>query len=248
VTSLAETWASLPLGGWLILLCAALLVGFSKTAIGGMAMVAVVLFAMVVPARDSTGSVLLLLLVGDVIAVWLYRHHADWKLIVSLILPVLAGIGIGAGFLYLVDDQVLRRTIGGILLALLLLGLWRDRLAAHRRSVAMGYGALAGFTTMVANAGGPAMSLYLLAAKYDKWRFLGTTSWFFFAVNLMKLPVSIGLGIVRPETALLALICVPAVLLGAWIGRLAITRIEQKLFEKLVTLFVAVSAVYLLIG
>lgn len=240
--------AGLPLWAWLVLVSCALLVGFSKTAIGGVAMIAVVLAAVVLPAKDSTGVALLLLLTGDLVAIWTYRHNVDWRLIGRLVLPVLLGIGLGALFLSWVDDLVLKRTIGAILLVLLLLGLWPDRVGAHRPAVAMGYGGLAGFTTMVANAGGPAMSLYLLAAKYDKWRFLGTTSWFFFAVNVTKLPVSIGLRIVRPDTALVAAVLVPVVLLGTWIGRLTIKRIEQATFDRLVTVFVVISAVYLVLA
>ena len=151
-------------------------------------------------------------------------------------------------FLNWVEGPILKRTIGAILLVLLLIGLWPDKLAASRPVVGMGYGWLAGFTTMVANAGGPPMNLYLLAAKYDKWRFLGTTAWFFFAVNLAKLPVSIGIGIVRPETALLAAWLAPVVLLGTWLGRVTIARIDQATFDRLITIFVAVSAIYLVIG
>ena len=240
--------AGLPFWGWVALVLCALLFGFSKTAIGGVSLLGVVLAAAVLPARDSTGVALLLLLAGDVVAVWTYRHDVDWRLIGRLVLPVLAGIALGATFLATVDDLVLKRTIGLVLLVLLLLGLWPDRLGVHRPAVAMGYGGLAGFTTMVANAGGPAMSLYLLAAKYDKLRFLGTTSWFFFAVNLTKVPVSIGLGIVRPATALIAAVLVPAVLLGTWLGRAVIKRIAQRTFERLITLFVALSALYLVLG
>lgn len=233
---------------WFVLVFCGLLIGFAKTAIGGVAMIAVVLAAMVIPTKDSTGVVLVLLLVGDLVAIWTYRHNVDWRLIGRLVLPVLIGIGLGAVFLNWVDGLALKRTMGVIILGLLILGIWPDKLAAHRPSVGMAYGGLAGFTTMVANAGGPPMNLYLLAAKYDKWRFLGTTAWFFFAVNLTKLPVSIGLGIVRGETALLAAVLAPAVLLGTWVGRVAIRRIDQATFEKLVTVFVAISAVYLLLG
>lgn len=234
--------------GWTILTAAALLIGFSKTAIGGLALVAVALFALVLPTKDSTGAVLLLLITGDLVATWVYRKHADWRLIARLILPVLLGIGLGAVFLAMVNDLVLRRTIGVILLVLLVAGFWREKLRANHPAVGAAYGGLAGFTTMVANAGGPPMNLYLLAAGYDKWRFLGTSAWFFFAVNLTKLPVSIGLGIVRLELAMLAAMLVPAVLLGTWVGRLAIKRIDQQLFERLVTGFVALAAVYLLLG
>jgi uncharacterized membrane protein YfcA len=246
VTGLSSLAAGLPLWGWLVLVLCALLIGFSKTAIGGVAMLAVVLAAVVLPAKDSTGVVLVMLLVGDLVAVWTYRRSVDWRLIGRLVVPVLVGIGLGAVFLGWVDGVVLKRTIAVILLVLLVIGLWPERLAVHRRSVGMAYGGLAGFTTMVANAGGPPMNLYLLAAKYDKWRFLGTTAWFFFAVNLTKLPVSIGIGIVRPDTALVAVVLAPVVLVGTWIGRLAITRIDQATFDKLVTVFVAISALYLL--
>ena len=245
MTALQTLWTSLPLWGWLVLAVAALLIGFSKTAIGGVAMIAVVLAAAVLPAKDSTGVALVMLLVGDVVAVWTYRHNVDWRLIGRLVVPVLVGIGLGALFLNWVDGLVLKRTIGVIILVLLVIGLWPDRLAAHKPAVGMGYGGLAGFTTMVANAGGPPMNLYLLAMKYDKWRFLGTTAWFFFAVNLTKLPVSIGLGIVRPDTALLAAVLAPLVLVGTWIGRVLITRIPQQTFERLVTVFVAIAALYL---
>ena len=245
MTFLTELWTSLPLWGWLVLALCALLIGFAKTAIGGVAMIAVVLAAIVLPAKDSTGVVLVMLLVGDLVAIWTYRHDVDWKLIGRLVVPVLLGIGLGAVFLGWVDSATLKRTIGVILLVLLVIGFWPDKLGTHRPSVGMAYGGLAGFTTMVANAGGPPMNLYLLAAKYDKWRFLGTTAWFFFAVNLTKLPVSIGIGIVRPDTAVLAAVMVPLVLLGTWIGRLTIKRIDQATFEKLVTIFVAVSALYL---
>lgn len=242
-TSLA---AGLSLASWLILFAGALLIGFAKTALGTVAMVSVALFALVLPTRESTGAMLVLLLVGDVVAVSIYRKNVDWKLILRLVVPVLVGVGLGALFLALVDDLVLKRTIGGILLVLTILGFWPDRLRAERPAVAAGYGGLAGFTTMVANAGGPPMNLYLLAARYDKWRFMGTTAWFFFFVNLTKLPVSIGLGMIHPGMLVVLAALVPAVLVGAWVGRIAIKRIDQKLFNTLVTVLVAVSALYLL--
>ncbi len=240
--------AQLDLSGWAVLVTAAALIGFSKTSIGGLGMISVALLALVLPTKDSTGAALLLLLTGDLVAIWIYRKHVDWRLIGRLILPVLAGIGLGAAFLAQVDDLILRRTIGAILMALLVLGFWREKLRPHHPAVGAAYGGLAGFTTMVANAGGPPMNLYLLAAGYDKWRFLGTTAWFFFAVNVTKLPVSIGLGIIRPEIVGFALAGVPVVLLGTWIGRIVIKRIDQRLFEALVTGFVGVAALYLLIG
>lgn len=243
-TSLA---AGLSLAAWLILIAGALLIGFAKTALGTFALVSVALFALVLPARESTGAILVLLIVGDIVAVSIYRKDVDWKLILRLVVPVLVGVALGALFLSLVDDLVLKRTIGVILIVLTIIGFWPDKLRAERMSVAAGYGGLAGFTTMVANAGGPPMNLYLLAARYDKWRFMGTTAWFFFFVNLTKVPVSVGLGMIRLETLVAMAPLVPAVLLGTWIGRITIKRIDQKLFNTLVTVMVAISALYLLL-
>ncbi len=245
MSAASALWAAVPLGTWLVLALCALLIGFSKTAINGVAMIAVALAAVVLPTKESTGFALLLLLTGDLVAVWTYRKDVDWRLIGRLAMPVVVGIGLGAAFLNWVDGPILKRTIGVILLVLLLLGLRPDRPATNRRGVGIAYGGLAGFTTMVANAGGPPMNLYLLAAKYDKWRFLGTTAWFFFAVNLTKLPVSIGLGIIGCQTLVRAAPLVPLVLVGTWLGRVLIKRIAQATFDRLVTIFVAVSAVYL---
>ena len=75
----------------------------------------------------------------------------------------------GAVFVATVDDAVMRRTIGALLMLLVVLTLVQRRLkrttfAVSRRPATLLFGLLAGFTTMVANAGGLVMSLYLLAA------------------------------------------------------------------------------------
>ncbi len=240
-----EVIAGLAWQAWLVVAAAGLLSGISKTSISGLAMVAVALVALVMPTRDSTGAVLLLLLTGDLVAIWLYRRNVDWRLILRLVPPVLIGIGAGALFLSFADDLVLRRTIGILVIGLLILGFWRSRLPTHGPAMAAGYGGLAGFTTMVANAGGAPMNLYLLAARYEKWRFIGTGAWFFFAVNAMKLPISAGLGIVRADTIVLWATVAPIVLVGTWLGRVLIKRIDQRIFEGLVTASVAASALYL---
>jgi uncharacterized membrane protein YfcA len=106
---------------------------------------------------------------------------------------------------------------------------------------------LAGFTTMVANAGGPVMAMYLLAARLEVLRFLGTTAWFFFLVNLIKLPFSIRLGLVTRSSLLLDITLVPLVLVGTVVGRFVIRSIDQGRFETLVLVFTVVSTVPLLV-
>ncbi|MDR1151479.1 MAG: sulfite exporter TauE/SafE family protein [Bifidobacteriaceae bacterium] len=259
---------------WVILGFGALGVGFAKTAIGGVASVSVALFAWVLPAKASTGALLVLLLVGDVVAVAIYRHDVAWRDLARMVVPVGIGVGLGAVFLREVSDQVLKVTIGVVLLGLVVLHVANelmDRRRAARihaddagRRVAsgpapagaargrwrwqvVGYGALAGFTTMVANAGGAAMTLYLLAARFAKWRFLGTSAWFFLFVNLAKSPFSVALGLITKESLLMCAVLVPAVLVGTWVGRAVIARIDQARFNAVVLGFTALSAVILLV-
>jgi uncharacterized membrane protein YfcA len=242
----------------LALVVAAVGVGFAKTAIGGVASVSVALFATVLPARESTGALLPLLLVGDVIAVTIYRRHADWPALLRLFPSVAVGVLVGVAFVARVDDTVMRRMIGGVLLVLVLVHLgqrWhrRDqdpyvmREEQHRRrhATALVFGVLAGFTTMVANAGGPVMSIYLLSAGLGMLGFLGTSAWFFLAVNLFKVPFSVGLDLISVESLILDLWLIPAVVVGAFLGRAVIHRIDQGRFEVLVLVFVVLSSAYL---
>jgi uncharacterized membrane protein YfcA len=249
MSTVADVWVTLPLWGWAVLALLAFLIGFAKTAIGGLGMFCVVALALFFPAKESTGFALLLLLVGDVVAIINYRKNVDWKLLFSTVVPVIVGLAAGAFFLVWADDVVLRRAIGFLLLALLAIGLLPNGLVkVDKKPVAYSYGALAGFTTMVANAGGPAFNLYLLAAKFEKWRFIATTAWFFFAVNAMKVPISVGIGIISLPTLQLAAVLAPAVLVGTWVGRVVIEHVNQKLFDQLVTVITALSALYLALG
>lgn len=240
---------------WILLATAALCVGISKTAIPGLSTVAVALAAATLPAKASTGVLLILLMVGDALALTLYRKHAHWPTLLGLIPAVLAGLVVGAIFLYTASDGTVKRGIGVILLALLMVTLWQRRAVSrgkdaggtYSRWVRARYGAGAGFTTMVANAGGPMMSLYLLASRFDMKAFLGTSAWFFATINVAKLPFSVGLGIITHETLALIAPLTPLVFLGALAGRALVRRMSQQVFEQLVLVMTLVGALYLLV-
>lgn len=240
---------------WTLLAVAAVLAGFSKTAIPGINTLAIAIFAAILPARASTGALLLLLIVGDVFALISYRRHADWPTLVKLVPAVVAGLALGALFLAVADDGWAKRLIGAILLGVIALTLWQRRKPPSdepsvrgRRLARVGYGALGGFTTMAANAGGPVMSMYFLAARFPVKAFLGTAAWFFAVINLTKVPISVGLGLITPTTLLLDLLLVPGVVVGALVGRRVVARIAQHAFDRAVIFFTVVGALYLLIG
>ncbi len=251
----------LSLLAWVALAIGAVTVGISKTAIPG-ANIAVALFAMVLPAKPSTAALLVLLIVADVFAVVFYRRHADWRLLRRLIPPVVVGLVLGTVFMAHASDTLMSRVIAVILIGVIVLGLVQRRRAERRerdgvtpgetgRGAAIAqsavYGGLGGFTTMVANAAGPVMSMYFLAARLPVTVFLGTSAWFYFVVNVSKVPFSIGLGLFSRELLLLDLVLIPFVVLGAVLGRLIVGRISRRAFEWTVIVLSIAGAAYLLV-
>jgi uncharacterized protein len=242
-------------GTWALLLVAAGLVGFAKTAISGVASLSVVIFAFVLPARESTGALLPLLICGDVLAVGYYRRHARWGTLWRLFPGVVPGLLLGAWFVAVVDEAWMRRTIGLILLALCAMQLWTraaDRTTATGSRgahplLATPIGAVAGFTTMTANAAGPVMTLYLILAGLPMLELIGTGAWFFAVVNLVKLPFSLGLGLVSPGSLVVDALLVPALLVGGLAGILAIRRMDQRTFETAALALSGASAALLLV-
>lgn len=244
---------------WTLLAVAAFLVGISKTAIPGVNTVSVALFASVLPAKASTGALLLLLIVGDIFALSVYRKHAHWPTLIRMVPAVLLGLVAGAGFLYFSPDAGVRFGIGLLLLLLMGITLFQRRkksageqlsqqdAAPLRPFAATLFGSLGGFTTMVANAGGPVMSMYFWAARFPVHTFLGTTAWFFAVMNVLKLPFSLSLGIISLETLHLDALLLPAVLLGAVVGMKVARQISQLVFDRLVILMTILGAAYLLI-
>lgn len=166
---------------WVTLIAAAALTGLTKTAVPGLASVAAALFALVLPAKESTGVMLTLLLIGDMIALWAYRRDAVAAVLRRLVPSVLAGVGLGALLLAVSTQAQMRRTIGAILLLLVLVTLaqrrWGPPHVSQGRVARAAYGTLAGFTTMATNAGGPVTSMYFLASRFSVSQFLGTTAW-----------------------------------------------------------------------
>lgn len=247
----------LPLLGWVVVVASALLIGIAKTSVGGLGALAVAGFALFLPAKESTAAVLLLLIVGDIVAVSTYRRTADWRMLRRLLPAVLPGIVLGALLMLVIDDRTMTILIAVCILVLVGVQVIARRLSRaaeqhppeHPHPVAtIGTGVAAGFTTMIANAAGPVMALYLLAARVDKMRFVGTSAWFFFVVNVSKVPFSAGLGLFPATTLTLTLVLAPIVLVGTYLGRRLLFAIGQRTFERLVVAASLLGGVLLLVS
>ena len=236
---------------WALAIVGALLVGISKTGIAGLGILSVVIFAQIMPAKQATGMVLPLLIFGDVIAVASYRRHTQWKFLWKLFPWTGAGVLIGYYALGRINDHQAKVLIASIILALLGVHFLRKRGVVkeeqpHGWAFAPIIGVLAGFTTLVANAAGPLMAIYMLAMQLPKMEFVGTGAVFFLLLNLFKVPFMVNLGLITAPSFSVNLWLAPVVMIGAWLGRKILVKIDQRVFENLVLILSALAAAKLL--
>ncbi len=243
----------LALWQWLLLALGAFFTGLSKTGIAGLGVLPVGLFANALPPRASTGALLPVLLCADLFGVAFFRKHASWPHLWRLFPWVLAGIVAGYFALGRVGDLEMKRLIAAILLAMVGLHCWRrrrpdspDARMPHTWWFAALTGILAGFTTMVANAAGPVMGLYLLAIGLPKLAFIGTGAWFFMLVNASKVPFSLKLRLITGDSLLLDAVLAIPMIPGALLGPVILRHINQRAFESMVLVFTVVAALRLL--
>lgn len=236
---------------WFLMAAGALIIGLSKSGLPGLGILAVPLFASVIPAKDSTGFILPMLVAGDIIGVAMFRQHAQWKFLWKLFPWTIAGVILGWQALGWLNNAQIRPLIGGIVLVMLGLNFWRQRHPNLKDIIPTGWwfaaiiGLLAGFTTMMANAAGPIMIIYLLAMRLPPAAFIGTSAWFFLLVNSFKIPFSAQLGLVTLASLKFNAILFPIIALGAFIGIRFARRIPRHIFERLVLILAAAGAVKL---
>ena len=254
----------LELWQWLLGMSAAFLVGLSKTGVPGVGILVVPLLASTFDGRQSIGIMLPMLIAGDVFAVWWYHAHAQRDKLVGLLPWVVAGVGIGAGALWVMGEAKTHVDIMNIVigwLVLVMLGLyflqrfWGERLTPKSRIGTVGTGISAGFATTVSNAAGPIMTIYLTAMKLPKEQFMGTIAWYFFIINVSKLPIYFILTALNPRKPIITgssllfnLAVLPMIVLGVFLGKWLLPRMSQKTFDTAILALAAVAAVKLVIA
>jgi len=240
-----------PFYKWLLGAFCAFSVGVAKTGVPGFGILSVPVFVLTVgDARLSAAWLLPLLICADAFAVVYYRRHAAAGALFSLFPWVMIGMA-GGAIMLRYPDQLIRPVVGSISLVMLLLFLWRQRkttpVPAAGWKHAGFYGTSAGFATMVANAAGPIMNMYLLSKKLPREEFVATGAWFFFFVNLSKVPVYYNLGLFSSRSLAFDLALLPFVIAGALTGRKLLTLMPEKLFVNsvLVLAFLATLLLFL---
>ncbi|MFM9000116.1 MAG: TSUP family transporter [Opitutia bacterium] len=246
----------LPADLWVlaVALFGAACIGMSKAGLAGTATLNVVFMAKIFGAKPSVGVVLPMLIVADFLGFMINRGGGSWRKVWPMVPPAVAGVVIGWLLLDRIDNATARVVIGWLILALLAFNVVLDRrreqlLALTRhRTFAWGMGWVSGCTTMLANAAGPVMTVYLLSQRLEKSEHLGVFSRFFLFINLFKLPFSGNVGLVTGSSLMTNLVLLPGVLAGVALGWWILRRTGQRAFETTLAWLTAAAAVWLIAG
>lgn len=236
----------------LLLVLAGAGIGVSKSGFAGVSMLHVLIFAFIFGAKDSTGVLLPMLIVGDVCAIWFFGKKVDWKQVKKLLPPTLIGVVLGTLAMSRIDESWFKPLVGIIILALTgvqITRMLRPKLFdqfPQRAWFAWSLGLLAGITTMMANAAGPVVALYMLAISMPKLNLVGTSAWLFLIINIFKLPFSYSLGLISGPSLLIDVLFSPAILLGMGLGSWMLNRIPQREFNILLLIFTGIASLRLI--
>ena len=239
-------------GQWLLAAIAAFCIGFSKSGFAGSGLATVLIMAQLFGPLESTGVLLPMLICGDIMSVIAFHQHARWATIRRMLPPTLVGIVLAFLVMSHIPAQHFGPVIGWIVLAMAVLQVWR-RLrpgtlehVPHSHWFAWMMGGWSGITTMLANAAGPVMALYFIAIDLPKYEIVGTGSWFFLIVNVLKVPFSLKLGLIHGSSLLFNLVLLPVIALGIFAGRHLIRIVPQQLFEILILIFALLASLRLI--
>lgn len=236
----------------LLAMITALFAGITKAGMPGLGITLPPLMAFSVPGRDSIGLMMMLMIVGDIFAIAYYRHHANFKLLKRLLPCAAMGIMLGALLLARLDNESIRPVLGILVSILLGIEMIRRRSNLERfcdHPILAGLtGLLAGFCSTIGNVAGPILAMYLMMLRLPKHEFMGITAWFFFIVNLTKMPIYISLDVIRIETFQTALWLAIFVGVGAFVGIRLFRVLSQQYFDGMILFFTALTAILLIVG
>jgi uncharacterized membrane protein YfcA len=234
-----------------LVLFSAFLVGASKAGIKGVGLMIVPMMAAVFGAKASTGIVLPMLIMADVMAVIYYRRSVNRKYIIKLLPWAFAGIIIGVVTGDVIDEGHFRYLLGAIIIAMLVLLIYNDLKKSDRipdnRFFAGIMGLAGGFATMVGNAAGPVFSIYLLSMRLPKREFIGTGAWFFFIINLSKVPFHVFTwNTMTVNTLAVDLVLLPLIIVGMFAGIRLVNWFSEGFYRYFVIIMTFIAAMAML--
>jgi uncharacterized membrane protein YfcA len=234
---------------WLAAALAVTFQGLAKGGFSGIGIASTPLLALVVAPLTGAAILLPIMLLQDVISVWVYRRAwSAWNLKVMLA-GALAGVGAAWLLAAHISDAQVRLAVGVIALAFVLYRWLVAQPDLPSRPTATGgvlWGALSAFTSAFAHAGSPPFQIHVLPQRLDKLTFVGTSTMFFAAVNLMKVAPYLALGEFSRETLGISVLLVPVAIATNFAGFWLVRRTPTQLFYKIAYLLVFVISLELI--
>lgn len=210
------------------------------------------MMALVYGAKASTGLLLPLLIVADIMAVSYYRRTVRWDYLIKFLPWMIAGVLCGVFVGKELPTDIFKKTMAVIILiSVVIMFAWEkyDKTKLPDSiwfSGSMGFAA--GFTTMIGNLAGAFSNIFFLASRIPKFEFIGTAAWLFFFINIFKLPFHIwSWQTISRETLWIDLTLIPGVIVGFFLGLAIVNRINEAHFRKFILIMTAVGALVMLI-
>ena len=237
---------------YLVTAIAVILLGLSKGGFFGLGVMGLPLMSLYVPPLQAAAIVVPVVLAQDVLTVWSYRKTwSAWNL--KVMIPGMA-VGIVVGTLVAASLQPVHLRLAiGLIAAAFVLRYWLSRrfvLMNFHPNAATGaiIGGVGGFTTLLANAGGPPWQMHLLPQNLDKFTYAGTLSILFAVSNVMKLPAYGVLGQMTAENLLIGVLMLPVAISSNYLGIWLVRRISTELFFRIAYVLMFLIAVELIRG
>lgn len=232
----------------IVLFCGVGFAGFavsSALGIGGtMALLPVLLLRL--DAAEAVALVSPVMLFHNVCKMVLFRRDIRWKSAAVVSLTAAPAAGVAALYTTMVEPEVLQLGIAamiGIALVLPVLGL---AFTLTDRGL-FASGVVIGATSGLVGAAGPPTAVAMRARGLHTGAFVATIAVLAVAMQLAKIPAYLSTGALRFDRWPLALLLSGCALLGLFVGRAALTRLNPHRFRRAVNVLLGLIAVWLVV-
>lgn len=230
------------------LFCAGLITGFSKFSVGGMGLLILPIVMLAFPGPEALGVIVPLYLITDFMAISSYRKAIAWPVLLRILPLAFIGVILGGKFLQEIDPEQFVLVLGLIIILMIALGVYLDfRPAKFMQKPITAYimGLASGFISLVTNAAGPFVALFLLEQKLPKESYVSTRAWAFMFINLSKVPVLYSLSLINSDTLQAGMLAIPGLLIGSFLGHRFLKKVNPSQFKWLIRILAAVGAIKL---
>lgn len=231
---------------------ACLIAGVSKGGFGASAGFAgTPILALAAGPEAALAIMLPVLWMMDWVGLRAYWRQWDRAHGLALLTSAAVGVAVGALLFPIAPEAFILLLIGATAVAFVLLRVFVGPTATlapglGARTSARVFGSTAGFTSMIAHAGGPLVAMYLLPRGLDRRTFQATTVLFFWGVNTIKFAPFLALGVIDGTSATASLALAPVAVVGVLIGVWANGRVSDRFFNGVVSVLLFVVGLKLM--